>query len=215
MSSTKEIVYDWIGGNDAIFRSINGINGPVYDNAMAAIYRITDYHKFGYYFAALMVFATLMLLLRKLRNQAGVKVYLGVWIGVFIVMGASWGVNTLTVNFLKSHTDCARPYAAKGLDTGGARLLIPKNEDFNDDYQAFPSPNVAFTTVVVASLWPVIGDLWWLGALLIPAVGWAVIAVGMNFPADVVGGFVIAFVIVTILRNIIYSLLYRLFALKC
>jgi membrane-associated phospholipid phosphatase len=215
MSSTKEIIYDWIGGNAALFRSINSFNGPVYDNAMGAIYRATDYHKFPYYFIALIVFATLMLLLRKLRNQAGVRVYLGVWIGVFCVMAASYGVNTLAVNFLKANTDCARPYAAKGFEPGQVRLLIPKNEDFNDDYRSFPSPHVAFITVIIVSLWPVIGELWWLGALTIPVVGWSVIAVGMNFPADVLGGFLLAFIIVLILRSIIYSLLYRLFALKC
>lgn len=210
----KKLAYDWMGTNGWLFTKINSLGGnPTYDSLMVFLSHLGDRENFHYLIGILLAVAFFEYLSRKALKRGGGETSLILWVGVFLVLVSSHITSQLTVYYSKNYFQYPRPYVAQVKEK--PKLLVPRR-DADDDYRSFPSGHASLITVVVASLWPILsgyGPI--IGAALIFGVCWSRIAVGMHYPADVLAGFLIGFIIVLLVRWTIYTLLFRLFKLKC
>ena len=136
---------------------------------------------------------------------------LAAWVAVFMVLAAGYAAEGAIIHYAKDYFSYPRPYMVLGHDT---RVLEVRPKD--DDYHSFPSGHAAFITMMIAGLWPVLsGKMKWAGVALVAGVCWSRLALGVHFPADVIGSFLFFFPMMVILRAIIYRILLKLFGLKC
>lgn len=208
----KAFYYDWAGANGEIFLGINGIRGVGYDKFMVMVSRAFDTHNFFYYVGAVGVWAVLNLLLRSITRRP-VKPYFAIWFGILCVLMFGFFTQIGLINAMKSEFSYPRPYLVY---SPSEISLIDYEHDPGNDNQSFPSGHVAFTTLLVVGLWPGLSTLArWLGVFLIPLVGWSRISLGMHFPADVIAGFLVSFVLILIIRATVYRLLRSFFGMRC
>ncbi|MDE3015975.1 MAG: phosphatase PAP2 family protein [Pseudomonadota bacterium] len=207
----KEVWYDWGGLNVWLFTLINAVHGDFYDQAMLVLTRAADYHNFPYYFTGLFCLATVLLIIRSARKQGGTGAHATIWFGVFAMLAAGFGLTTVVVKTSKAHFAYPRPYIAL------EHVRVPDYQaGKTDDHHSFPSGHTAFATLMVISLWPVIpGELGFAGILFIAGVAWSRVALGMHFPADVLASIIVMTPLLLILRAILYSLLLRIFGMRC
>lgn len=213
MSLAKTFFYDWGGANEALFKAINGLStGGWYDALMILLSRTADHENLPYIILLLLFSTFIDYGLRKLRGRGGATHCLIAWFGVFCVLTASYIVDGGTVKGLKHFIDYPRPYVAIGPEDV---KLLEYRSDPADDYKSFPSGHASFITVVVASIWPVLSSgMRKFGIFLIFGVCWSRLALGMHFPADVLGGMILSLIITFFMRWIIYLQLLKL-KLKC
>jgi membrane-associated phospholipid phosphatase len=211
MSIDKAAIYDWWGGNDWLFQAINGINlGSGYDEVMIQISRFSEQQNFPYYFAAIFAWAALSILYRLITRQAGMKHYVTSWVLTFLVLGAGFATEAVTVKAMKDYYAYPRPYLVYTQQQ--MRSLEYKA---GDEHKSFPSGHAAFATLMLVGLWPMLSSgAAYLGTLMVLAVCWSRIAVGAHFPADVIGSLLMVMLMVMILRGIIRMLL-RGVGLRC
>lgn len=206
----KAFWYDWDGANEFIFKLINSLQGDVYDVLMLLLSRIADHHNFPYYMAILVVFVLVTLIVRWMQARGGIKQTFIIWFGIFLVLSAGYVVQGVAIQQLKENYSYSRPYVTLHNDI---RQLEQRASE--DDNRSFPSGHAAFITLMVVGMWPILsGVAAWIGVVLIFGVMWSRIALGVHYPADVVGGFFLSLFIVLFLRAIIYWLLHRLFGLR-
>jgi membrane-associated phospholipid phosphatase len=213
MALGKTFFYDWGGANEALFKSINSMStGGWYDALMILLSRTADHENFPYIILLLLFCTFLDYGMRKLRARGGATHSLIAWFGVFCVLTASYWVAGGSVRLMKSHFELPRPYVAIGPEDV---KLLEFRTDPADDYRSFPSGHASFITLLVVSIWPVLSSgMRKFALLLIFGVCWSRIAVGMHFPADVIGGALISLTVTFLLRWIIYLQLLKL-KLKC
>jgi membrane-associated phospholipid phosphatase len=212
----KYTLYDWYGYNQQLFKTINHLYvSPAYDSGMLFLTYVFDADNYPYFMMALMAYAMISAVYRRLRgigDHKG-KRYLARWTGVLVVLAVAFVAMGLTVKNMKSDFAYPRPYVA--LPSDDVRLL-EKHAGAKNDHRSFPSGHAAFITLLIAGLWPVLSrDIRLLGVLLVSAVCWSRLAVGAHFPADVLAGFLIALIIVLIVRRFVYWLFDTLFGLEC
>lgn len=211
MATAKELFYDWEGLNVWLFKVINSIHSAAYDNFMLLVTELGNETLFLRFMAVLAVYAVLAGIWRKLRRRGGVKQHFIMWFGVFLVLSAGFVVIIPVKDSLKDYFAYPRPYVA--LDSADVTVVEQRPEA--DGHRSFPSGHVSFITLMVIGLWPVLSPrmrLW--GGALIFLVAWSRIALGVHFPADTVGGFLITSAIVMVLRWLIYKLL-RTMEINC
>jgi len=212
MNLDKKLVYDWMGTNEWLFKEINSFSGdPLYNSFMVFLTNLGDYRNFHFVMSALLIIAIFEYLSRKILKRGGAEASLRIWLGVFLVLVGSHVASQLTAKHIKEDFQYPRPYVT----VEGTKLLVPRR-GAEDDYRSFPSGHATHITVIVVSLWPIlVGRAPIIGALLIFGVCWSRVAVGMHYPADIVGGFLIGFIVVLLIRWTLYTLLFKLFKLKC
>jgi signal peptidase II len=212
MFFTKQNLYDWDGGNEWLFSHINALKGNIYDASMILLSRTADHHNFPYYMCGLALIGLLGYFSRKMIHKGGTPQYIAAWFGVLIVLTVSYGADGLIVKSLKDHFAYPRPYTI----VHNVRLLDHVRDDKEDEHHSFPSGHVSFATVMLVGLWPVLSTgVGFLGLLWLVGVCWSRMALGMHFPADIVAAFLISFFLVLILRAIIYTLMYKIFRIRC
>jgi undecaprenyl-diphosphatase len=213
LSFDKKFVYDWVGANGWLFKEINALDGnPTYNSLMIFLSSLADHSNFPYFAVAIISYAVLDFLFRKLIKKGGAKHSLIAWIGLLCVFGVSYLVDGEIIRMLKEYFSYPRPYVAYGPQDVHVLGTIKEG----DGYHGFPSGHAAFITVLVGSLWPILdGKGPQIVLALVFAVCWSRIAMGMHFPADVIGGALIAFAVVLVVRFFIYSLFAKLFKWKC
>src|SRR5690606_16677009 len=114
---------------------------------------------------------------------------------------------------LKEYFHYPRPFVV--LPEGSFRL-VTVDVSPEQAWMAFPSGHSAFAMMMVAGLWPALGArgrVLAAGYLLL--VGWSRIALGVHFPADVLGGFFFAFIAVCAVRLLVglfFSIMRKSFA---
>jgi len=200
----KAAFYDWGGFNLWLFHQINGLQpGEVYDQAMQLITLAGDRHLFPYYMAFLMCCALSSAIVRKFMGSINLKRQIYRWLGVLLVFGIGYVAVAAVIYGLKDYFQYPRPFIA--LQEGTFRVIggLPELEKH---WQTFPSGHAAFITLAVQSLRPVMNHLLrFLGWLLILMVCWSRIALGMHFPADVLAGFLLAWMVTALLQLMLYK----------
>lgn len=212
-SFEKKFVYDWVGGNEWLFKAINSLNGnPTYDSFMVFISHLGEHTNFPYYATAFIAFALLDFVFKKIGKKAGAFQSLKSWIAVLCVFTACTIIDDYIVKSLKEYFAYPRPYVALGpQDVHTLGEIQAGNGN-----RAFPSGHAAFITVVIGSLWPMLsGKGPWIGFGLVFLVCWSRIAMGVHFPSDVIAGALLSFILVLMVRFVIYSLFAKLLKWKC
>ncbi len=210
MMLDKKFFYDWAGANDVLFFLINDIRGTLYDKLMVITSQLGEHQQFAYYIYACLVWACIGYLYRRFNGYINARAYLTVWLGVLIVLAAGFAAEVAMLKTLKAEFAYARPY----MIYNDIHVLDPSPLP-EKDYHSFPSGHTSLITLLVVTLWPVMSPLFrWIGVLLIPLVGWSRVSMGMHFPADVFYGFLFTFVLILIIRAVMYPLLHRI-GLRC
>jgi membrane-associated phospholipid phosphatase len=210
LPTLKEVFYDWGGANVALFQFINGIHGSGYNEFMRFATQIGDRHFFVPYLMMLGIYAFLSILYRKLFRKGAVMQHFIMWIGIFVVMVASFVTYAVIISWFKDYFAYARPYA---LIEGVVQLEM---KDASEAYRSFPSGHVAFISLMIFSLWPLLSKHMKLfGAFIILLVSWSRVSMGVHFPADALWGCALGFAIVFSMRVVIYTLLRKLFGIYC
>lgn len=214
MTMSKEALYDWSGLNVSLFKAVNGLGSAgLYDKAMLAITRLGDHSILPYVLAVLLAYVGITYTNRKLEKKGGNKYFLAMWLGIFLVLGTGLVASHMSVSFMKDYFAYDRPYVALG--ENAVRHIEPAREEAYG-HRSFPSGHVAFITLVVMSLWPALGGKARVfGLALIAAVAWSRMALGVHFPADLLGGFLLVLAEVLAIRAVLYRLLYKMFGLQC
>jgi signal peptidase II len=209
--SLKETLYDWNGTNEWLFLEINSIQGEYYDKAMVVLSSIADHHLFPYYMAALAFFAVLSYGIRKITKSGNASHTAAVWFGILAVLVAGYLTEGFIIGHAKNYFSYPRPYMALSHDT---RVLGNPPQD--DSYHSFPSGHTGFIILMIVGLWPILSsELKLAGAVLIPAVMWSRMALGMHFPADVTWSFIIFLPLILAVRAFVYRVLRGGFGIKC
>lgn len=213
VGSTKEIFYDWGGLNEWLFLHINSLRGDTYDQLMLLISQVAYYKTFHYWLGVIGIFALLSLIFHKFTGQHSTKSRLRMWVGIFIVLLCGFAVNSFVVHTLKEFFEFPRPYVA--LAKENIQLLEVRTGP-DDGHRSFPSGHVAFITFIIMSLWPGLNSpMKKAGLLFIALVAWSRVSLGVHFPADTLGAFLITGLLIILLRKFIYRLLGKIFGLHC
>jgi membrane-associated phospholipid phosphatase len=212
MAFGKMVFYDWFGGNELLFKALNGDNGQLYASFMTYVSRLSDYKNFPIYFILLVFCAFLDFGVRKLKKRGGANHALVAWFGALLVLIFAFGADTIAVKSIQHHSDMPRPYVVLAPDE---MTLLEFRTDPQEDYQSFPSGHVSFITILVTALWPVLSSgMRQFGVFFLTLTCISQVAVGMHFPVDVLAAFLLAITIGFLIRWILYSLLLR-FNVKC
>lgn len=205
MSNIRDLWYDWLGINTWLFKQINSLSDiPVYSSLMKFITVFGDKKLLPYILGAVVVFAISSFIVRITIKKGGNRNYLFMWFTIFLMIGAGLFANNHTINYIQNNASYPRPY-----------LLIPTNEiklleiqPAEEAYHSFPSNHVAIITILVFALWPIAGEKTrWGGILFIFGVAWSRIAMGVHFPMDVISGFAIPFIQMSLIRYILYGII--------
>jgi undecaprenyl-diphosphatase len=169
----KALLYDWLGYNEALFRLVNGWRHPGLDSAMTAASVLGHPQMYPLYLPLGLWFSLRWPARLPPRNVLALAV-------------GYVAVSMAAVPFLKSVLDLPRPVSALG--ASDVRLIGAQ-----DAAHAFPSGHAAFAVLAACALapgaHPVLKVLLVAFALL---VCFSRVSVGAHFPADVLGGALIA-----------------------
>jgi membrane-associated phospholipid phosphatase len=173
--------YDWGGANSAFFYAINGVHHPIYDQVMLLGSYLGKYTMFAIYFPLILGF---YLWARRHDRE---------WLRVIVTLGVSYIVMAALVFALKAGFSLPRPFVV--LPPGSVHIMdgIIQAEK---PMTSFPSGHSAFIMLMAAGLWPILtrgGRM--LACLCVAWVALSRIALGVHFPADIVGGLSLSFAI--------------------
>lgn len=209
MNSPKELLYDWMGGNEVIFFGINSIHGNYYDQLMLALSIIGNPKYFHTYVAALLAYALILLLVKIILRRQGKWTHITIWIGVFAVLFAGNWLCHYVVYAIKDYFAYPRPFIA----LSGVELYetIPASEY----YRSFPSEHVAFAALWLVALWPVMTkQVAWFGIFFVALMAWARVSTGAHYPVDTIATILLVVPMIMVLREMIYVPLRKL-RIKC
>lgn len=209
----KTIFYDWGDANVALFKMVNlADQSPVLTHLLMLMNHASNPQNFGGYISVMLAYALLKYAIRKLRKRGGAFQYLVVWFGATCVAVAAYAVVMGFTYWLQDYMHYARPYLT--LPPDEMKLLEPLG-DRAQEYRSFPSDHVAFGAMLIAALWPALHFITRsFGLACLFLVCWSQMAMGIHFPADVLYGMVLGFMITGVVRWFVYALLLRL-RLKC
>ncbi|MFW0776786.1 MAG: phosphatase PAP2 family protein [Rickettsiales bacterium] len=208
----KNFFYDWGGLNEWLFLQINSLRGGTYDTVMLLITKLGDHKIFPYVLIGLLGYVFVASIFRKLSGRGAIKPRLVMWFGIFTVLIAGFAVNGLFTIYAKDYFEYERPYVA--LESKDVHLLEP--QEIDDDKRSFPSGHVGFITFLIISLWPAFRDDWkWYSLLVVAAVGWTRVSLGVHYPADVLWSFLFTTTIIITVRAVTYTILRKLFNVVC
>jgi membrane-associated phospholipid phosphatase len=186
----KGILYDWGGLNLWLFRLVNDAHAPWWDKLMLLGTGLGNHTNFTL-FLSLAAFIGLLLSVRPGRESARFACPAPIaWIRVLTVFATAYLISGYAIAALKSGFDFPRPLVALPLDG----IVVLGEAELK---HSFPSGHAEFAMLVSASFWPVLSrPLRIAGAVFVFWVGLSRVSVGAHFPADVVGGWLLALAIV-------------------
>lgn len=203
MSNIRDLWYDWLGINTWLFKKVNFLSDiPIYSSLMKFITVFGDKKLLPYIIGAIIIFAISSFIVRVTIKKGGNRNYLFTWISIFLMIGAGLFAINYTTNYIQNNASYPRPYMLIHAN----EIKILEIQPAEEAYRSFPSSHVAIITVLVFALWPIAGEKSrWAGILFIFTVAWSRMAMGVNFPMDVISGFAIPFIQMSIIRYILYG----------
>ena len=199
--------YDWGGLNAWLFHLVNGFHSPFYDRLMVVLTNLGDHHNFVYYFVFITLLMLLDALIMKAQKEPITQIHVRSAFALLIVLAMSHILVGLVIGVLKSTVHLPRPFVVYAKMPQAMHFIgaYPAATDFN---VSFPSGHAATISLLVAALWPVLprwGRVF--GVLLAVMVCWSRLAIGMHFPADVIGGALIGAGVVILVRRYVYRIM--------
>lgn len=189
----KEILYDWGGANVWLFHLVNGLRADWLDRFMLLGTQLGGHTSFVPVLCLLLL-AALFTVPRAWRGQPGdAETVSLLWLGVIAVFAFGYLLDGAVLGWLKPFLDFPRPPLA----LGAANVHVVGELKL---HHSFPSGHSSFAMLVCASLWP-LGRYWRGGGVFFLIwVGLSRISLGVHFPADVLGGFLLSLAIVLAVR---------------
>ncbi len=203
----KNFFYDWGIGNVWLFRAINGaFQGPGYDRWMVIGSQLSHYTMFHFYAPVIMLSALACILIAKLDFPTEYRSIRDRWIIALLVLFTSYLLESAWVAPLKDWFQYPRPFIV--LPQGSFRL-VTIDVDQKEYWRSFPSGHAIFIMLIAASLWPVLEKLArYIGVCIVLWVGWSRVALGVHFPVDVLGGYLLSLLCVVAVRMLISRIYY-------
>lgn len=193
----KDIVYDWGGFNSQLFYAINSLHSAAYDKFMMLGTILGKYYFFPICMVLIASFFCRQFRHKRISHAADYTEYRKRWIETFIVLSVGFLVELVLVEVLKEYLSLPRPFIA--LPSGTVTQLWTETP-----YSSFPSGHCYFAMLMAAGLWPM---LWRTGKFLaVFYVAWVSlsrIALGVHFPADVIGSLAISLLAVLVIRKLL------------
>jgi len=200
----RDLWYDWLGFNTFLFKKINSLSDlPAYGPLMKGITLFGEKNLLPYMLGAICIFAFSSIVVRIVLNKGGARNYLFTWITITLMISSGLFISNSIVDYITSTASYPRPY-----------VLIPANEinlleilPVAEAYRSFPSVHVIIITILAFSLWSTLNETFrWIAVLLVFSVAWSRIALGVNFPMDVISGFAITLTQMILIRYVLYGI---------
>lgn len=205
MSNARDLWYDWLGLNTWLFKQINSLSDlPIYSSLIKTITIFGEKKYLSIMIGLIGIFAIVSIIDRMVTKKGGMRNYIFTWISIFLLLGAGFTASHFTIDYIKNHYSYARPYVS----LPASQVILLETPTAEDTYNSFPSRHSFIITILVFSLWPALNLTFrWIGIFLIFFVAWSRVALGMNFPMDVVSGFTLAMMQMLIIRYVLYSII--------
>lgn len=195
----KELLYDWNGLNVSLFLFFNGIDNNLLGQIMQIVSILGKYKMFVVYFP--LVAALAWYDLGRKQSLSDYPAYRRRWKVCLLTLMLAYALMLCWLPFLKDYFHYPRPFVV--LPEGSVRLFAEENANVS-----FPSGHAAFATLMVTGLWPVLSStarglavLYLLGVMLSRMI------LGVHFPADLLGGFLLSAAGVTVARALVERLI--------
>lgn len=190
----KQILYDWGGANLWIFHRVNDVRGEFYDRLMQLGSFLGDHGLVSVYLALAILAGMWQTARAPMPERQRLETALR-WFNALAVLGVAYSIDGALAHWIKLTLDFPRPAAALPPDTLHV-IGVPEYR------YSFPSGHSVFAATVAASLWPVLNRYWKVGlAGYLLWVGVSRVSLGMHFPADVLGGILLALLTVWLVRR--------------
>ncbi len=200
----KEIFYDWGGWNVWLFHLINDIHTSWLDQFMLFGTRLGDHTNFLLYLCCMMLVVLVTVVRQNSTESPESEAATRLGLTTISVFVFSYWLDGEIIEWIKTTLDFPRPPLALQssgfFSLHGPTLHIVGTPEY---HHSFPSGHSAFAMLVAASFWPLLGHLRFLAVLFVIWVGVSRISLGMHFPADVLGGYLLSFGVVLGIRFLI------------
>lgn len=198
--SAVSALYDWGGANAGIAVALNGHVPEAVAAWLPVVMQWSAKAYFPYYLVAVLAVGLLDIVWRLLRGSVAKGRHAMGWLGVWSVLVLGYWLMDAALVEIIQRWPMARPYVEL------AAIQRIGGEPANP-HASFPAGQVVFMTLVVAALWPKLhGLLAFLAVLTVGAVMVCCVAMGINYPADVVAGGALGLLLVWIVRYPLYKL---------
>jgi len=189
----KEILYDWGGLNVWLFHLVNDLRSDWLDQFMLLGTQLGEHTSFVPILGLLMLAVLVAVPRTFARQPCHAETVVHLWLGVIAVFAIAYWLDGVVLGWLKPLLDFPRPPLA----LGEANIHVVGELKL---HHSFPSGHSSFAMLVCASLWP-LGRYWRFGGgFFLLWVGLSRISLGVHFPADVLGGFLLSLLIVLAVR---------------
>lgn len=195
----KAILYDWGGANIWLFHAINGIHNAFLDRFMMLGTLLASHDNFPVYLGFSCLFAIGTLSGAEIDQAAQKKSVR--WLLTISIFCIAYMLDGQMLGLLKPWLDFPRPL-----------LVLPPSTVHvfgrPEYHYSLPSGHASFAMLAVSSLWPMLQRHYRLfGIFFVIWVGISRITLGAHFPADILAGYVSAFLIVFSVRKVLESAL--------